>query len=88
MRFEFWRTGDLIIGDWHHSENYVASEVHVKRCKSKEAGIKKWQEAFVPPCADGSLRHEGHAQRQTLRCQRVESFDVERSTLHYGEEEE
>ena len=65
-------TGDLIIADWD-IENNVASEVHV-RFKSKEVGMKRLQEAFISPCADGSQRHEGHAQRQTLRHQRVESF--------------
>ena len=39
-------------------------------------------------CADGSLRQEGHAQRQTSRHQTVESFDVEGvpSTLGAGED--
>ena len=32
-------TRDLIIADWHDSENNVAFEVHVKRFKSKEIGI-------------------------------------------------
>ena len=41
-------------------EKYVAPEVHVRRFKSKEGGIKRLQEeAVVLPCADGSLRHEG-----------------------------
>ena len=33
-------TEDLIIAHWHNIENHVASEVHVKRFKSKEVGIK------------------------------------------------
>ena len=32
-------TGDVTIVDWHDTENNVASEVHVKRFKSKEVGI-------------------------------------------------
>ena len=35
-------TEDLIIADWHDIENCVASEVHVKRFKSKEFGINKF----------------------------------------------
>ena len=54
---------DLIIVDWHHIENNVASEVHVKRFKSKESGVKKRHEKFVSLCADGSLRQEGQTQR-------------------------
>ena len=52
------------------------SEVHVKRFKSKEVGSKKLQEAFLFSCADGSLRQGCHAQRQTLRHQRVERLDA------------
>ena len=40
------RTGDLIIAEWHDIENNVASEVHVKRLKSKEVGIKNLQGCF------------------------------------------
>ena len=69
-------TEDLIIAHWHNIENHVASEVHVKRFKSKEVGIKKLQEASICPCADGFPRKECHAQRQTLRHQRVENFDA------------
>ena len=35
------------MADWHDIENNVASEVHVKRFKSKEVGINNLQEAFV-----------------------------------------
>ena len=66
----------MIIADWRDIEIDVASEVHVKRLKSKDVGIKKLQELFVVPCADGSLRQEGHAQHQTLRHQRVEGMDA------------
>ena len=37
------------------------------------------QDAFVFPCADDSLKQEGHAQRQTLRHPTVESFDAVRT---------
>ena len=74
-------TGDLIIADWRDTENNFASEVQVKSVESEEAGIKKVQEAFVLLGADGSRRQEGHAQRQTLRHQRVESIDGVASTL-------
>ena len=60
-------TGDVLIADWQDIENQF---------KSKEVGIKKLQEAFTFPCAEGSLRQEGHAQRQTFRHQRVESLDA------------
>ena len=50
-------TEDLIIADRRDIEN-VASQVHVKRFKSKEVGIKKLQEVFVFPGADGSLRRK------------------------------
>ena len=69
-------TGDVLIADWQDIENNVASKVHVNQFKSKEVGIKKLQEAFTFPCAEGSLRQEGHAQRQTFRHQRVESLDA------------
>ena len=74
----------LIIGDWHDIENNAASEVHVKSFKSKEVGIKKMLEACVFPCAGGSLRQEGHAQRQTLRHQRVERFDAGARHPHWA----
>ena len=35
-RPEFWKTGDMIIADVHDIENNVASEVYVKRFKSKQ----------------------------------------------------
>ena len=69
-------TGDVLIADWQDIENNVASKVHVNQFKSKEVGIKMLQEAFTFPCAEGSLRQEGHAQRQTFRHQRVESLDA------------
>ena len=72
------QVGDLIFANWHDIENNVASEVHVRRFESKEIGIKKLQEAFLFPCADGSQEREGHTQRRTLRHQRVDSFDAER----------
>ena len=37
----------MIIADWHDIENNVASEVHVKRFKSKAIGINQVQEIFV-----------------------------------------
>ena len=70
-------TRDLIIADRYDIEMYVVSEVHVTRFKSEEVGIKNLQEAFIFLCAHGSLRQEGHAQHQTSRHQRVESFDGE-----------
>ena len=48
---EFWRV-DLImmtIADWHDIESYVAFEVHVRRFKSKEVGIKKLHSQFFAP---------------------------------------
>ena len=59
-------------------ENYVASKVHVKSFKSKEVGITKVQEVFIFSHADGTLRQDGHAQRQILHHQRVASFIEER----------
>ena len=44
------------MADWHDIEHKVASEVHVKRFKSTEVGIKKLQDAFVFRCVDGSPR--------------------------------
>ena len=69
-------TGGLVITDWHDMENHVASEVHVNRFKSTEVGIKKMQDEIKYACADFFLRQEGRTQHQTLRHQRVESFDV------------
>ena len=40
-------TGDLITAHWRDIENYVASEVHVKRFKSAEFGVKKLQDALI-----------------------------------------
>ena len=37
-------TGDMIIADWHDIEDFVASEYHVNRFKSKKVGIKKLQD--------------------------------------------
>ena len=37
-----WTRG-MIIADWHNIENNVASDVHVKRFKSREVGLKKLQ---------------------------------------------
>ena len=73
----------LIITDWHDIENNVASASHLERFKSKEFGIKKLQDMFIIPCVDGSLRQNGHAERQTSRDLRVESPDPGRvpSTL-------
>ena len=45
-----------MIADGRDVENSAASEFHVKRFKSKDVRIKKLQEAFIFPCADGSLR--------------------------------
>ena len=36
------------------------AEVHVKRCKSKELGLKKeGNDELVVPCANGLLKQEG-----------------------------
>ena len=78
-------TRDLVIVDWHDFDNNVASEVHVMRFKSEGVGIKKMQEVFTSPGADGSLRQEGHAQRRTACYQRAESFDAERVPTTLGE---
>ena len=69
-------TGDSIIADWHDIGNNVASEVHAKSLKFKEEGMKNLQDAFIFLCADGSLRQEGHLQRQTSRHQRVGSLNA------------
>ena len=65
---------DLIIADWHDIENYVAPDsrkkIHVQRSRNQDIAGFKFH------CADWSLRLEGHAHRQTLRQQRVESFDA------------
>ena len=74
-------TEDLIIADWHDIENNVASEVHVKRFKSKEVDINKLQETFIFLCADDSPRKEGHAQRQTSRHYRVRELRLVREYL-------
>ena len=55
---------------------------------SKDSSPKKFeskvQVAFVFLCAGVLQRLEGHAQRQTLRNHRVESFDAVRCTLYFG----
>ena len=66
----------LIIADRHDIENNVASEVPGNRFKFKKLESNKLQEAFTCRCEDGPSRQEGHAQRQTRRHQRVESFDA------------
>ena len=81
-------TGDVITADWHEIENNIASEVHVKRFKSKVVRIKRLQEAFVCLCADGSLRQEDHTQRQTLRHKRVERPRRGKSVLYLERGEE
>ena len=43
--------GDLIIVDWSHIGNYAASEVHMKRFKSKEEAILGFVKIFL----DGSV---------------------------------
>ena len=78
-------TGDLIIANWHDTDNSAASEVRGESFKSKEVGIKKKQETFVIPCAHGSLRQEVHAQRQNLRHQRVERFDAQGVHITFGQ---
>ena len=57
-------TTHLIIADWHDTENNVASEVHVKRFKSKERIKKLPVLCFISLRRCGSLRPEGHAQRR------------------------
>ena len=47
-------------------ENNVATEVHIKRCKSKKVGINELQSAFVYPGAEPEQE-----------VQRVERFDGE-----------
>ena len=42
-----------------------------KKLESRKAGNIR-----LSHCADGSLRHEGPAQRRSLRQQRVENFDA------------
>ena len=88
IRAEFWRRSDwrLIIADWHDMMNYIACEFHVPRFKNlKKLETQKMQETFVFPCTGGSPRREGHAQRQTLRHQGVESFDAGRLPSTLGE---
>ena len=75
----------MVIAGWHDIENFVVSDVYVKRFKSKGVGIKTLEAARVFPCADGSLQQEGHAQRQTSRHQRVERFDGRRAYSSLGE---
>ena len=53
-------------------ENYVASEVHVKRFTSKEVGIKKLEEAFLFLCADGRSSKTSNLTPRT-RHERVET---------------
>ena len=71
-------------------ENCVASEVHVERFTSKRsrnqeiAGCSKKYIYIFFPCADGSLRQEGHAQRQTERHHGGASFDAKGSTLNFA----
>ena len=69
-------TEDLIIAYLHDIDNNVASKVHVKRFKSTGVRIEILQGTLIFSCADGSLNKESHAQRQTLRQQRIESFDT------------
>ena len=78
IRAEFWRTlGQRLDhpGLARQAIN-VASEVPVNRVKPKDTGTKKWQEACMCPCAGGSLRQGGPAQRHTLRHQRVARLDA------------
>ena len=42
------------MADWHDIENCVASEVCVKRFKSKELESRNCTKHFVSPCADWS----------------------------------
>ena len=61
-------------------ENNVASEVHVKRFKSKEVGIKKLRKTLVFPSADGSLKTRRSRTTSNLTPQKVESFDAGRAS--------
>ena len=73
------------MADWHDVENNGASEVHVKSFKSKEGGMTKLEGTSTCLCADGSSRQEGNAQHQTLRHQRVKSFNVRGAPSTSGE---
>ena len=77
--------GDSIIADWYDIEKNVASGCHVTGFKPKVVGSKILQRVQICPCADGSLKQEGHAQRQTFRLKRVESFDARRVRSTLGE---
>ena len=68
--------GDLIIPDWLGIENNVASEVPAKRVKSKEVGNQETAGGIRISLRMWFLRQEVRAQRQILRHQRVEIFDV------------
>ena len=43
-------TGDLILAGWHDIDNNIASELHVKRFKPKEVGIKKKPSISISLC--------------------------------------
>ena len=60
-------SGDLLIADWDDLMKNIASEVHVKRLKSEEVQLTKFQDKCVIPCADGSLEQEGHVVSRHLR---------------------
>ena len=74
--------------DWDNIENNVELDVHVKRFKSKEVRIKKLQEAFLFPSADGSLSQEGHAQRKNLPPAETREIRRGQRTLYFGRGEE
>ena len=58
---------DMFIADWDDLVKNVASEVHVKRFRSKEIGITSGQDPFIFLCTDGSLKQEDYVQRHVLR---------------------
>ena len=81
----------MTIAAWHDIENNVASEVHVKRFKSKEVEREKKQETYIFSCADGfykqkksrttsnggSTVHFGRSEGYLLQSARGESLQEE-----------
>ena len=44
------------VADAEELRNNTASEVHVKRCKENDIGIRKVEGPFIFPCADSSIK--------------------------------
>ena len=78
LRSESWRKLDRRLDHRRLARHWEQRRVRSSRQKIQVQ--RKWHqciaEAFVFPGADGSLRQEGHAQRQTSGHQRAESFDA------------